>query len=44
MVDARRRAEVVHPEIVQVVRQRLLGANEPIPRNQSVNAETIKEL
>lgn len=31
MVDARRPAEVVHPEIVRVVRERLLGAVESAP-------------
>ena len=44
MVDARRPAEVVHPEIVQVVRQRLLGGGQAVLRNQSANTETIKEL
>jgi len=44
MVDARRPAEVVHPEIVQGVRQRLLGAGQAVLRTQSVTTEIIKEL
>lgn len=44
LVDARRPAEVVHPEIVRIARQRLAGIDGSVPQKQSVNKETIKEL
>ena len=42
MVDARPPSEVVHPEIVSIVRDRLLGASQAIPERQHTNAETGK--
>ena len=39
MVDARRPAEAVHPEIVAIVRQRLLDAGDASNRKQPVSAE-----
>jgi len=44
MVDARRPAEVVHPEIVRIVRERLLSADPAIPPTQPVNMDASKEL
>lgn len=43
-VDARRPAEVVHPEIVRIVRQRLLAADQAVSQNQRLNQEATKEL
>ena len=42
MVDARPPAEVVHPEIVNIVRDRLLGSGQAISERQHANAETSK--
>ena len=44
MVDARRPVEVVHPEIVGIVRQRLLTADPAIPPKSRVSLDTSKEL
>jgi len=44
LVDARRPSDVVHPEIVRAVRQRLLGADQDIGQNPRLNQETNKEL
>ncbi|HEY4900833.1 MAG TPA: dTMP kinase [Terriglobales bacterium] len=44
LVDARRPADVVHPEIVRTVRERLLGGGQAIARNPRLDQETIKEL
>ena len=44
MVDARRPAEVVHPEIVQVVRQRLLGGDIKPPENAPTSGTVGWEL
>ena len=43
MVDARRPAEIVHPEIVQMVRERLLGSTDTSNRTQRANAEANPE-
>ena len=44
MVDARRPLEVVHPEIVRIVRERLLSSDPAIPLNQALDREMSKEL
>jgi dTMP kinase len=44
MVDARRPVEVVHPEIIRLVRQRLLGAAPAMRPNQRCNPEAGTEL
>jgi dTMP kinase len=44
MIDARRPAEIVHPEIVRVVRERLLDSSDPTSRVQRTNAEANPEL
>jgi dTMP kinase len=44
LVDARRPAELVHLEIVRIVRERLLGIDQAIPRNLRGDTETTKEL
>jgi dTMP kinase len=43
MVDARRPAEIVHPEIVRIVRERLLDSSDPTSRAQQTNAEANPE-
>ncbi len=43
MVDARHPAEVVHPEIVQIVRERLLNSSDASNRKQSVTADAHPE-
>jgi len=45
MVDARRPAEIVHPEIVQIVRHRLLGTaqpTEPVKRNGTRSSDALR--
>jgi dTMP kinase len=44
MVDARRPAEVVHPEIVHIVRERLLNLPAPTDRARQVNVEANPEI
>lgn len=44
MVDARHPAEVVHPEIVRIVRERLPDAACAIPRRECLNPELSKGL
>jgi dTMP kinase len=44
LVDARRPAEVVHPEIVRIVRERLLGPNQALNRGQRMNSGASQEL
>ncbi len=44
MVDARRSADVVHPEIVAIVRERLLDAGDGSNRTRGASAETNPEL
>ena len=43
-VDARRPAEIVHPQIVSIVRERLLGSAQPASPSRRVNAEASPEL
>jgi dTMP kinase len=43
VVDARRPAEIVHPEIVRIVRERLLDSSDPTSRAQQTNAEANPE-
>ena len=43
MIDARRPVEVVHPEIVRIVRQRLLSADQATPHRPGPNTEATKE-
>jgi dTMP kinase len=44
MVDARRPADIVHPEIVRIVRERLLDSSGPTSRIQRTNAEANPEI
>jgi dTMP kinase len=44
VVDARRAADIVHPEIVGIVRARLLGPAQAPNRSPRVNTEASPEL
>jgi len=44
LVDARRPAEVVHPEIVRIVRERLFGPSQALNRGQRLNSGASPEL
>jgi len=44
LVDARRPAEVVHPEIVSIARERLLGPNQALNRDKRMDLGASQEL
>ena len=44
LVDARRPAEVVHPEIVRIVRERLFGPSQVLNRDRRMNTGASQEL